>query len=126
MSYCTKTQLGLLRVEYWPEWDWGEFIIVFDAKGEHDYETMWESGKRRTQFHYCRIRSRSQPVELPPPSETLLSLLRHFHEHRAVAPLLDRLLEEYPQLEEWVNPAELLAVATDAAESVANGVAATA
>lgn len=53
-----------------------------------------------------------------PPSDTLLSLIRNFHTHRAAAPLLDRLIEEYPQLEEWVNPAELLESVT-ASEGVA-------
>lgn len=32
-----------------------------------------------------------------PPSETLLNLLDHFHETHAVMPLLDRLVEEYPE-----------------------------
>ena len=47
-------------------------------------------------------RSLGHYESLPPPSETLLSLLRHFHEHRAVAPLLDRLIEEYPDLEPYL------------------------
>lgn len=32
-----------------------------------------------------------------PPSETLLILLDHFHETPAVMPLLDKLVEEYPE-----------------------------
>lgn len=58
---------------------------------------------------------------LLPPSDTLLSLLRSFHEHRAAYAVVDRLIEEYPELEPY-----LAGVTANATESVSNGVGATA
>lgn len=58
--------------------------------------------------------------QMPPPSDTLLSLLRSFAEHRAVYAVVDRLIEEYPETEPY-----LAGVTANATESVSNGVGAT-
>ena len=51
-------------------------------------------------YYHSPLSSEKHP--LPPPSETLLSLLRSFHEHRAAYAVVDRLIEEYPQLEPYL------------------------
>lgn len=62
--------------------------------------------------------------QMPPPSETLLSLLRSFHEHRAAYAVVDRLIEEYPETEPYL--AGVCDTTANATESVSNGVGATA
>lgn len=43
--------------------------------------------------------------DLPAPSETLRTLVTGFHTHQAAYPIIDKLIEEYPELEPHIMAA---------------------
>lgn len=85
----------------WEVWFWPE--KGKDYTGGHMVSSCGEGDSfRKCEIipHLC-ISAGDGCVQLPRPSERLNDLVHEFHQTRAVAPLLDCLIEEFPELADY-------------------------